>query len=78
MPSLAALLGSNKEQIQRAALALAQQLVASRRACDAMLDAGAASPVAAMLTGPLSGNTDVISAVLQCLEALTNSGLPQA
>mmetsp|Transcript_73043 Transcript_73043/g.121940 ORF Transcript_73043/g.121940 Transcript_73043/m.121940 type:complete len:1878 (+) Transcript_73043:80-5713(+) len=79
MPSLAVLLGSNKAEVQRAALALAQQLCgSSRRACDAMLEAGSAAPLAAMLLSSSNGNTEVIAAVLECLLHLTNSGLTQA
>ena len=78
MPALAVLLGSSKPDIQRAALALSQQLCVSRRACDAMLEAGVASPIAAMLLTSSSGGTEALVAVLECLRALASIGLTQA
>jgi len=77
-PTLGMLLGSAKSEVQRSALALCQQLCASRRACDSLLDAGAAAPLAAMLVSSNISNAEVVSAVLECLQSLTNSGLTQS
>jgi hypothetical protein len=59
LPSISLLLGSQKRDVQRAALAVCQQLCTSRRACDALLEAGAASPLAAMLLSSSAGGTEV-------------------
>ena len=43
-----------------------------------LLEAGAASPLAAMLLSPGTGSSEVVAAVLECLSRLADSGLTQA
>ncbi|KAL3907274.1 MAG: hypothetical protein SGPRY_010231 [Prymnesium sp.] len=78
MPALAVALGSSRSSLQRTALALTQQLSASKRACSAMLDAGVAAPLAAMLANSLISDTEVVAAVLECIRAIAAVGMPQA
>ena len=78
MPGLVRLLASNKSNVQRVALALCQQLVGSRRACSALLDAGGASPLAAMLATSAASDVEVALAVLECIESLARAGVTQA
>jgi len=78
MPPLTRLLGSSKTNVQRCALALTQQLCGSRKGCDSLLEVGAAVPLAALLSAPSSTDVEVAVAVLECLEALSRSGMAQA
>ena len=62
--------------MQRASLALAQQLCTSRRACTSLLEGGAANPLAAMLLSA-GHDTEVCSAVLECVSSLSEVGFQQ-
>ena len=77
MPALCVLLASSKQAVQAAALALTQELCSSRHACLALVESGAASPLAAMLGSGSMGNTEVAAATLESLQALSAAGLPQ-
>ena len=77
MPALCVLLSSSKPSVQAPALALTQELCSSRRACMTLLECGAASPLAAMLGQSSISNTEIAAATLECLQALSQAGLPQ-
>ena len=81
MPALVRLLSSSaRPSVQRVALALCQQLCGSRRACDTILEAnnGAAAPLASMLSTSAASDVEVAVACLECIEALSRSGVTQA
>ena len=63
--------------MQAAALALTQELCSSRHACLALVESGAASPLAGMLSSGAMANTEVAAATLGSLQALAAAGLPQ-
>jgi len=79
LPALASALASPKQEVQRAALALVQQLCASKRARAGLVSAGAATPLAAMLLslGNAHSNTEFLTAVLECLSLLSGAGLTE-
>jgi len=77
MPALCVLLASSKQAVQAAALALTQELCSSRHACLALVESGAASPLAGMLSSGAMASTEVAAATLGSLQALAAAGLPQ-
>ena len=78
IPHLVRHLGSSRPSVGRCALALVQQLVPSRRACDSLLESGAAAPLASMLSTSAANDSEVASAILESLSALSRSGVTQA
>ena len=80
MPALCGLLSPSQPSVQAAALALMQTLCSSRDACARLLECGAASALAAMLSQnstSITENDEIAVATLECLQALSRAGLPQ-